>query len=41
MVKELWKGPLVIKGILDEEDAEIAKNIGVGGIILLNLEEGN
>jgi len=35
-IKKLWKGPLVIKGILDEQDAEIAKNIGVDGIIVSN-----
>ena len=35
-IKKVWKGPLVIKGILDEQDAEIAKNIGVDGIIVSN-----
>tara|TARA_B100000686_G_C16712031_1_gene929730 strand:+ start:1 stop:1074 length:1074 start_codon:yes stop_codon:yes gene_type:complete len=35
-IKKLWKGPLILKGILDEKDAIIAKNLGVDGIIVSN-----
>ena len=35
-IKKLWKGPLIIKGILDEKDAIIAKNLGADGIIVSN-----
>ena len=35
-IKKIWQGPIIIKGILDEEDAKIAKNIGVQGIIVSN-----
>jgi len=35
-IKKLWKGPLIIKGILDEKDAIIAENLGVDGIIVSN-----
>ena len=35
-IKKLWKGPLIIKGILDEKDATIAKNLGVDAIIISN-----
>ena len=35
-IKKMWKGPIIIKGILDEEDAELAKNKEVEGIIVSN-----
>ena len=35
-VKEVWKGPLVIKGIMDAEDAEEAVKAGVDGIVVSN-----
>ena len=35
-VKEVWKGPLVIKGIMDTEDAEEAVKAGVDGIVVSN-----
>ena len=35
-VKEIWKGPLVIKGIMDAEDAEEAVKAGVDGIVVSN-----
>ncbi|MBK9607002.1 MAG: alpha-hydroxy-acid oxidizing protein [Betaproteobacteria bacterium] len=36
LIRELWKGTLVIKGILDVEDARIARNAGAEGIIVSN-----
>ena len=35
-IKKIWTGPIIIKGILDERDALIAKNLGVEGIIVSN-----
>jgi L-lactate dehydrogenase (cytochrome) len=35
-VREQWKGPLVIKGILDPDDARQALDSGVDGIIVSN-----
>lgn len=35
-IRETWKGPLVIKGILDEEDARLAADLGADGIIVSN-----
>jgi L-lactate dehydrogenase (cytochrome) len=35
-MRELWKGPLIIKGILSPQDAVIARDCGVDGIILSN-----
>ena len=35
-VKEIWKGPLVVKGIMDAEDAEEAVKAGVDGIVVSN-----
>mgnify|MGYP001261269375 CR=1 FL=1 len=35
-IKKIWKGPIIVKGILDEKDAIIAKEIGVEGIIVSN-----
>lgn len=36
MIRRLWKGRLVIKGILDTADARIAMNAGADGIIVSN-----
>ena len=35
-VKEIWKGPLVVKGIMDAEDADEAVKAGVDGIVVSN-----
>jgi len=35
-IREVWKGPLVIKGILDPEDAKAAADIGADGIVVSN-----
>lgn len=35
-MRKLWQGPLVIKGILSVEDAELAADCGVDGIIVSN-----
>ncbi len=35
-IKRLWGGPLILKGILDIEDAKEALNIGAEGIIVSN-----
>jgi L-lactate dehydrogenase (cytochrome) len=35
-VRERWKGPIVLKGLLDPEDARRAVEIGVDGIIVSN-----
>jgi L-lactate dehydrogenase (cytochrome) len=35
-VRSQWKGPLILKGILDVEDAREAARIGVDGIIVSN-----
>jgi L-lactate dehydrogenase (cytochrome) len=35
-VRSRWKGPLVIKGILDVEDARAAADVGVDGIVVSN-----
>jgi L-lactate dehydrogenase (cytochrome) len=36
LIRDRWKGRLVIKGIMSTEDALIAKNAGVDGIIVSN-----
>jgi L-lactate dehydrogenase (cytochrome) len=36
LVRRLWKGPLVIKGILDQADARMARDAGADGIIVSN-----
>jgi len=36
LVRRLWKGRLVIKGILDRDDARIAREVGADGIIVSN-----
>ena len=35
-IRKLWKGPIILKGILDEKDALIAKSMDVQGIIVSN-----
>ncbi len=35
-IRKLWKGPLILKGILDENDALIAKKLEIDGIIVSN-----
>jgi len=36
LIRRLWKGPLVMKGILDAADARIARDAGADGIIVSN-----
>ena len=36
LMRRLWKGRLVVKGILDKNDARIARESGVDGIIVSN-----
>ncbi len=36
LMRRLWKGRLVVKGILDQDDARIARESGVDGIIVSN-----
>ena len=35
-IRKLWKGTLVVKGILSAEDARIARDSGVEGIVVSN-----
>lgn len=35
-IRELWDGPLIVKGILDPDDANAAADIGVEGIVVSN-----
>ncbi|HUD51404.1 L-lactate dehydrogenase [Parvibaculum sp.] len=35
-VRERWNGPIVIKGILDREDARMAAEVGADGIVVSN-----
>jgi L-lactate dehydrogenase (cytochrome) len=35
-VREHWKGPVVLKGVLDPEDARHAAEVGVEGIVVSN-----
>jgi isopentenyl diphosphate isomerase/L-lactate dehydrogenase-like FMN-dependent dehydrogenase len=35
-LRELWRGPLIVKGVLTHEDAELAAEAGVDGIIVSN-----
>jgi len=35
-VREFWKGPLVVKGVLDPEDARDAHRLGADGIVVSN-----
>ena len=36
MVRQLWPGPLVVKGVLDPRDARMAADAGADGIIVSN-----
>lgn len=36
LIRRLWKGPLVVKGVLSKEDARIARETGVDGIVVSN-----
>src|SRR5260221_1033399 len=36
LMRKLWKGRLVLKGILDQDDARIARESGVDGVIVSN-----
>jgi L-lactate dehydrogenase (cytochrome) len=35
-IRERWKGPLIIKGVLDPEDARAAAELGADGIVVSN-----
>lgn len=35
-VRRLWKGPLLLKGVIDPDDARLAVDAGVNGIIVSN-----
>lgn len=35
-IREFWKGPMIIKGILDQEDAKDAVKFGADGIVVSN-----
>ncbi|SHF56785.1 L-lactate dehydrogenase (cytochrome) [Litoreibacter ascidiaceicola] len=35
-IKELWGGPLILKGILDADDAKMALNVGADAIVVSN-----
>ncbi|MEI7221083.1 FMN-dependent L-lactate dehydrogenase LldD [Pectobacterium carotovorum] len=35
-IREMWKGPMIIKGILDPEDAKEAVRFGADGIVVSN-----
>ncbi|MDR7231970.1 L-lactate dehydrogenase (cytochrome) [Caulobacter sp. BE264] len=35
-IRDAWKGPLIIKGVLDPEDAKAAADIGADGVIVSN-----
>jgi len=35
-IKKMWGGPLILKGILDPEDAKMALNIGADAIVVSN-----
>jgi L-lactate dehydrogenase (cytochrome) len=36
LMRRLWKGRLVLKGVLDKEDARVARESGVDGVIVSN-----
>ena len=36
LIRRMWKGRLVLKGILDKDDARIARESGIDGIIVSN-----
>jgi L-lactate dehydrogenase (cytochrome) len=35
-IRETWRGPIILKGILDAEDAELACKSGIDGIVVSN-----
>ena len=35
-IREIWKGPMIIKGIMDPEDALLAAKLGVQGVVVSN-----
>jgi L-lactate dehydrogenase (cytochrome) len=35
-IRKLWKGPLILKGILEEEDAKLAAKHGADAIVVSN-----
>jgi L-lactate dehydrogenase (cytochrome) len=35
-IRDQWKGPLIIKGVLEPEDAKAAADIGADGIVVSN-----
>ena len=35
-ISQLWKGPIVVKGILTEEDAVLARDLGASGVVVSN-----
>ena len=35
-IRDQWQGPLILKGILDPDDAELAKGIGADAIVVSN-----
>lgn len=35
-IRDQWKGPLIIKGVLDPEDARAAADIGADGVVVSN-----
>jgi L-lactate dehydrogenase (cytochrome) len=35
-IKKMWGGPLILKGILDAEDAKMALNVGADAIVVSN-----
>ena len=35
-IRDMWRGPIIIKGILDPEDAKAAAAIGANGIVVSN-----
>src|SRR5581483_9138318 len=36
LIRKLWQGPFVVKGILSREDARTARDCGVDGIVVSN-----
>jgi L-lactate dehydrogenase (cytochrome) len=35
-VRERWRGPLIVKGVLDADDSALAEEIGVDGVVVSN-----
>ncbi|BAI96195.1 L-lactate dehydrogenase [Sphingobium sp. TA15] len=35
-IRDIWDGPLIIKGVLDSEDAQMAVRVGADGIVVSN-----